>query len=133
MADVNRTELFKIKTCGPMQGTAGLYVKTERGSFDPVSGKVANGTVLSLDTYFNAFSCSKYLRWTRLTTACAALLLKGSFQISLWANRAGINTLLASCEAEGDYTLPFDFSAETGECRYWIQLEARGECSCAIK
>lgn len=127
MADVNRTELFKIKTCGPMQGTAGLYVKTECGSFDPVSGKVANGTVLSLDTYFNAFSCSKYLRWTCLTTACAALLLKGSFQISLWANRAGINTLLASCEAEGDCTLPFDFSAETGQCRYWIQLEARGE------
>ena len=110
-----------------MPGTQELYVRVEKGSFDPVSGALAAGSVLSLDTYFNAFSCSKFLRWTTLTRAAASLDLAGRFAVSLWANRAGKNVLLSHCAAEDGCTLPFDFSAEPSASRFWLRLEALGE------
>lgn len=122
-----RMELFQIKTHGPLPGTEALYIHVERGRFDPLSGVTENGTILSLHTYFNSFSCSQYRTWTRLLHAKAELDLFGHFKVSLWTDRAGQNIQLSEQETEGSFELPFDFSNEEGDCRYWLKLTALGE------
>ena len=117
-------ELFSIKTHGPLSGTEDLYVRVEQGRFDPDSGCMEQGTVLSLHTYFNSFSCSQYLLWTQISSANAELELSGRFTVSVWAERAGQNVCLTEWEAKGPAKVPFSFSSEKGDCRYWIRLTA---------
>lgn len=121
-------ELFQIKRSGPLKGSQPLYVRVEDGHFDPLTGAMEMGTVLSLDTYFNSFSCSQYLYWTRAEAATAELVCDGSFRAELWACRDGKDELLNHIEGRNQVKIPFDFSKEGKNCRYWIRLTAKETC-----
>lgn len=120
-------ELFQIKIAGPMERAGPLYVRAEQGAFDSSTGALRKGEALSLDTYFNSFSCSKYLRWTRVSQAAAELNLSGPFQVELYACRKGKHSLASRQKAEGAVRIPFDFSKEEEDARYWLRLTAAGE------
>lgn len=55
--------LSQIVLSGPQPGSEGLYYRLVRGSYDARSGRMAAGTVLDMDTYFNAFSASAFARY----------------------------------------------------------------------
>lgn len=125
-------ELFQIKINGPMEGTSELYVRVLKGNIDRNTGAMHSGTVISLDTYFNMFSCGKYLKWTNVTSATAEIKAVGRFKYQLLSRCKGeADRLLWETENEGSTYIPLNFENEKNDCSYYIKLCAL-EDSCVF-
>ena len=125
-------ELFQIKINGPMEGTSELYVRVLKGNIDRNTGAMHSGTVISLDTYFNMFSCGKYLKWTNVTSATAEIKAVGRFKYQLLSRCKGeADRLLWETENEGSTYIPLIFENEKNDCSYYIKLCAL-EDSCVF-
>lgn len=126
-------ELFPIVIPETLGETFPLYVRIREGGIDR-NLSVSRGTVLSFDTYFNAFSCSKYLRYTTVCSACAELIVSGSFSVSLCFRCAGEEETVASnIETppgfSGPVEIPFTFPERESLC--YFRLTAR-EDGCRV-
>lgn len=127
-------ELFKI-TLPMMQpvGAESMYYVTKNAS--PVWGKdrvehiVADGgQSISLETYFNVFSYSKYQRYTVVRDVIIQLELKGEFQILVCARRQNGHEVIYSDKFHSDekkvweYTKDFSNEDVTVDGYYYVKL-----------
>jgi galactofuranosylgalactofuranosylrhamnosyl-N-acetylglucosaminyl-diphospho-decaprenol beta-1,5/1,6-galactofuranosyltransferase len=118
-------ELFKIKTNGPMEGTSELYIKVLKGNFDKLTGTMECGTVISLDTYFNIFSTSKYSKWTTVTSVTVELKTEGWFKYELFLRRKDEkDRLISMTEDYGPVSISFDILKKDGSYSHYLKLTA---------
>jgi len=122
-------ELFPIAVPQSKDASFPLYVRLRKGEITRNLSFRA-GTVLSFDTYFNAFSCSKYLRYTSVRSAWAEIVVSGSFSIELCFRRAGGGeTIAATSETaagfSGPVKIPFDFSGAEENSICYLRLRAK--------
>lgn len=116
--------LYKIVLDGFPESTTQLYV---RGNTQNSGIQLSKGQIITLDTYFNAFSCSKFLRYTTLRRVKAQLDVTGRARIELFLRRArGRDIRLRTVETDcrSTVTLPFDLSEATRESFAYLKVTA---------
>ena len=95
--------------------------------------KLTKGAIVSFDTYFNAFTYSKYLKYTYVNRLGILLNLQGEFLVSLKAfrkNESGeTETVLLSennfkSSDQEKMNITYDFSGDSSEGYCYIELEA---------
>lgn len=128
-------ELFQIIMPKSIDSVFPLYVRLEKGGINQNMSLQA-GTVLSFDTYFNSFSCTKYLRYTIIRAIKAEICITGSFSLELCFHQEGkVESVAASLETSSDFSgpvaVPFDISDKTEECICYFRLTAR-EDGCQV-
>lgn len=111
-----------------------LYYRCEKAVYDEAAGTITipKKAILTLDTYFNCFSYSKYLQYTYASVLEVHLRVQGEVQLRLMkaelngkkVQRITLLTQNVQRETLDDVILLYDFSKETGDGFIYLEVTA---------
>ena len=115
-----------------------LYYRADKAvEYDETTGCITlqKGTTLSLDTYFNCFSYSKYLQYTHARILEVHAKVQGNVQLCIMkaeSNNGKINRIEKLVRAVynerlEDVSIQYDFSKETGNGILYVEVRTLSE------
>ena len=126
--------LYKIVLKGFPEESKKLYV---RGGAEKFEGILAKGEYITLDTYFNSFSCAKFLQYTTIRDVEINIEVQGRVLIELFLQRKrGREKKIYQIEKDWDagcvMTIPFHLSEIQGACFAFLKITALSETAAII-
>lgn len=117
--------------------TALYYRASDPVTYDETAGTITmrKNTVLSLDTYFNCFSYSKYLQYTHAKILQIHMQIQGDVQLRIMKAELQNGTIYRSEKLSqivqhtqmSETVLQYDFSTETGNGILYVEAKALSE------